>query len=129
MGEGGLADFPTCPLAVFVTLTCAFRYGREDLDVLGLSFRKDLFVASWQAFPPAEEAPEPLTRLQERLLRKLGAHAHPFSFIVSDLPPPPQTTLCGSEPMACLSQREPPPGEGGAFPVQTSFLLFPTPSC
>ncbi|XP_060111424.1 beta-arrestin-2 isoform X2 [Heteronotia binoei] len=67
---------------VFVTLTCAFRYGREDLDVLGLSFRKDLFLASWQAFPPAEEAPEPLTRLQERLLRKLGANAYPFSFVV-----------------------------------------------
>ncbi|KAJ6654980.1 hypothetical protein lerEdw1_006451 [Lerista edwardsae] len=69
-------------LAVFVTLTCAFRYGREDLDVLGLSFRKDLFLASWQAFPPAEDTPEPLTRLQERLLRKLGANAHPFSFII-----------------------------------------------
>ncbi|EPY84367.1 beta-arrestin-2 [Camelus ferus] len=37
---------------VFVTLTCAFRYGREDLDVLGLSFRKDLFIATYQAFPP-----------------------------------------------------------------------------
>ena len=24
------------------TLTCAFRYGREDLDVLGLTFRKEL---------------------------------------------------------------------------------------
>nr|XP_034991239.1 beta-arrestin-2 isoform X1 [Zootoca vivipara] len=67
---------------VFVTLTCAFRYGREDLDVLGLSFRKDLFLASWQAFPPPEETAEPLTRLQERLLRKLGANAHPFSFII-----------------------------------------------
>ncbi|KAK9398446.1 beta-arrestin-2 [Crotalus adamanteus] len=67
---------------VFVTLTCAFRYGREDLDVLGLSFRKDLFLASWQAFPPAEGSPEQLTRLQERLLRKLGANAHPFSFMI-----------------------------------------------
>ncbi|XP_054838803.1 beta-arrestin-2-like [Eublepharis macularius] len=67
---------------VFVTLTCAFRYGREDLDVLGLSFRKDLFLASWQAFPPTEDAPEPLTCLQERLLRKLGTNAHPFSFII-----------------------------------------------
>ncbi|XP_067325713.1 beta-arrestin-2 [Anolis sagrei] len=68
---------------VFVTLTCAFRYGREDLDVLGLSFRKDLFLASWQAFPPAQETPkEPLSRLQERLLRKLGSNAHPFGFII-----------------------------------------------
>ncbi|NXA38102.1 ARRB1 protein, partial [Eudromia elegans] len=69
---------------VFVTLTCAFRYGREDLDVLGLTFRKDLFVANAQAFPPAPEDRKPLTRLQERLIKKLGEHAYPFTF---EIPP------------------------------------------
>jgi len=67
---------------VFVTLTCAFRYGREDLDVLGLSFRKDLFIANYQAFPPVPNPPRPPTRLQDRLLRKLGRHAHPFFFTI-----------------------------------------------
>ncbi|XP_048221256.1 beta-arrestin-2 isoform X3 [Perognathus longimembris pacificus] len=67
---------------VFVTLTCAFRYGREDLDVLGLSFRKDLFIATYQAFPPMPNPPRPPTRLQDRLLRKLGQHAHPFFFTI-----------------------------------------------
>ncbi|KAG9348359.1 hypothetical protein JZ751_002094, partial [Albula glossodonta] len=65
---------------VFVTLTCAFRYGREDLDVLGLTFRKDLFVANIQAFPPVPEEKRTLTRLQERLIKKLGEHAYPFTF-------------------------------------------------
>ncbi|XP_048338996.1 beta-arrestin-1-like, partial [Sphaerodactylus townsendi] len=65
---------------VFVTLTCAFRYGREDLDVLGLTFRKDLFVANIQAFPPVPEEKKPLTRLQERLIKKLGEQAYPFTF-------------------------------------------------
>ncbi|XP_029373778.1 beta-arrestin-1 isoform X7 [Echeneis naucrates] len=65
---------------VFVTLTCAFRYGREDLDVLGLTFRKDLFVANVQAFPPLPEEKNSLTRLQERLIKKLGEHAYPFIF-------------------------------------------------
>ncbi|XP_040514750.1 beta-arrestin-1 isoform X6 [Gallus gallus] len=69
---------------VFVTLTCAFRYGREDLDVLGLTFRKDLFVANSQAFPPVPEDRKPLTRLQERLIKKLGEHAYPFTF---EIPP------------------------------------------
>ncbi|XP_075448901.1 beta-arrestin-1 isoform X3 [Ascaphus truei] len=69
---------------VFVTLTCAFRYGREDLDVLGLTFRKDLFVANIQAFPPIPEEKKPLTRLQERLIKKLGEHAYPFTF---EIPP------------------------------------------
>uniref|UniRef100_A0A3Q4HUJ2 Beta-arrestin-1 n=1 Tax=Neolamprologus brichardi TaxID=32507 RepID=A0A3Q4HUJ2_NEOBR len=66
--------------SVFVTLTCAFRYGREDLDVLGLTFRKDLFVANIQAFPPVTEEKKTLTRLQERLIKKLGEHAYPFTF-------------------------------------------------
>ncbi|KAB0390198.1 hypothetical protein E2I00_005276, partial [Balaenoptera physalus] len=74
---------PPAP-TVYVTLTCAFRYGREDLDVLGLTFRKDLFVANVQSFPPAPEDKKPLTRLQERLIKKLGEHAYPFTF---EIPP------------------------------------------
>ncbi|KAF7236596.1 Beta-arrestin-1 [Varanus komodoensis] len=87
---------------VFATLTCAFRYGREDLDVLGLTFRKDLFVASAQAFPPVPEEKKPLTRLQERLIRKLGEQAHPFTFEVRAffspfplVPPPAPPPLLG----------------------------------
>uniref|UniRef100_A0A672H7E0 Arrestin C-terminal-like domain-containing protein n=1 Tax=Salarias fasciatus TaxID=181472 RepID=A0A672H7E0_SALFA len=67
---------------VFVTLTCAFRYGREDLDVLGLSFRKDLYISTFQAFPPVPEERKSNSRLQERLLKKLGQHAHPFYFTI-----------------------------------------------
>ncbi|XP_036180849.1 beta-arrestin-1 isoform X3 [Myotis myotis] len=73
------SSVPPAP-TVYVTLTCAFRYGREDLDVLGLTFRKDLFVANVQSFPPAPEDEKPLTRLQERLIKKLGEHAYPFTF-------------------------------------------------
>lgn len=72
---------------VFGHVLAAFRYGREDLDVLGLSgltFRKDLYLASNQIYPPLEENKKPLTRLQERLIKKLGEHAHPFYF---ELPP------------------------------------------
>lgn len=76
-----MVSFPS----VFVTLTCAFRYGREDLDVLGLTFRKDLFVANVQAFPPLPEEKKSLTRLQERLIKKLGEHAYPFTFEVQRL--------------------------------------------
>ena len=75
--------WPLCHSStVFVTLTCAFRYGREDLDVLGLTFRKDLFLANMQAFPPVSEEKKCLTRLQERLIKKLGEHAYPFTFEV-----------------------------------------------
>lgn len=36
-----------------------------------------------QAFPPVPEERKPNSRLQERLLKKLGQHAHPFYFTVS----------------------------------------------
>ncbi|XP_052750248.1 arrestin red cell [Galleria mellonella] len=72
---------------VFGHVLAAFRYGREDLDVLGLTFRKDLYLAAEQIYPVVGgggAARRPLTRLQERLVRKLGPAAHPFYF---ELPP------------------------------------------
>ncbi|XP_059179421.1 beta-arrestin-1-like [Physella acuta] len=71
---------------VFAHILAAFRYGREDLDVLGLTFRKDLYLSSMQVYPPLKDTKEskPLTRLQERLIKKLGPNAYPFFF---ELPP------------------------------------------
>ncbi|CAB3241110.1 unnamed protein product [Arctia plantaginis] len=85
---------------VFGHVLAAFRYGREDLDVLGLTFRKDLYLAAEQIYPSTNTTKRPLTRLQERLVRKLGAAAHPFYF---ELPPhcPASVTL------------QPAPGETG----------------
>ena len=55
---------------VYGHVLAAFRYGREDLDVLGLTFRKDLYIASEQIFPvPEASLAKQLTRLQVRLLR------------------------------------------------------------
>lgn len=64
---------------VYAHVLAAFRYGREDLDVLGLTFRKDLFIAQQQIYPPLE-TPKQLTHLQQRLLKKLGPNAYPFYF-------------------------------------------------
>lgn len=36
------------PRNVYCNVLSAFRYGREDLDVLGLTFRKDLYCAQEQ---------------------------------------------------------------------------------
>ncbi|KAK7484420.1 hypothetical protein BaRGS_00024305, partial [Batillaria attramentaria] len=71
---------------VYAHILAAFRYGREDLDVLGLTFRKDLYLSSMQVYPPLKDQADqkPLTRLQERLIKKLGPNAYPFFF---ELPP------------------------------------------
>ncbi|KAM8953383.1 arrestin-C [Pelodytes ibericus] len=72
---------------VFVTLTCAFRYGRDDMELIGLSFRKDLYALSCQVYPPLPENKKPLTPLQEKLRAKLGDNSFPFSFnIAKNLP-------------------------------------------
>ncbi|CAF4527132.1 unnamed protein product, partial [Rotaria magnacalcarata] len=65
---------------VYASVLAAFRYGREDLDVLGLTFRKDLFCSTQQIYPPIDDQKKPLTHLQQRLLRKLGPNAYPFYF-------------------------------------------------
>jgi len=69
---------------VFGHVLAAFRYGREDLDVLGLTFRKDLYLASSQIYPMDPANKRAPTRLQERLMKKLGSNAYPFFF---ELPP------------------------------------------
>lgn len=70
---------------VFGNVVAAFKYGREDLDVLGLTFRKDLYLAAKQIYPVIQDSePRELTRLQERLIKKLGSCAYPFYF---ELPP------------------------------------------
>lgn len=70
---------------VFGHVLAAFKYGREDLDVLGLTFRKDLYLAAEQIYPVVPGAQQrKLTRLQEKLIKKLGNNAYPFYF---ELPP------------------------------------------
>uniref|UniRef100_G3TGI1 S-arrestin n=1 Tax=Loxodonta africana TaxID=9785 RepID=G3TGI1_LOXAF len=71
---------------VYVSLTCAFRYGQEDIDVIGLSFRRDLYFSRVQVYPPVGAANAP-TKLQESLLKKLGANTYPFLLTFPDYLP------------------------------------------
>ncbi|XP_042239074.1 arrestin homolog isoform X1 [Homarus americanus] len=80
---------------VFGQLVCSFRYGREDDEVMGLNFQKDLFLSSCQIYPPKENAES--TKLQERLIKKLGGNAYPFSFDMPVNAPPSVTIQPGRE--------------------------------
>jgi len=51
---------------VFGNVCCCFRYGREDLDVLGLTFRKELYSVTKQIYPRDTANERPITRLQVR---------------------------------------------------------------
>ncbi|XP_076630439.1 arrestin 1 [Colletes latitarsis] len=64
---------------VWGQLICSFRYGREEDEVMGLNFQKDLYLVSEQLNPTTRKT-ESTTRLQDRLLMKLGPNAIPFTF-------------------------------------------------
>lgn len=70
-------------LLVYVMLSCTFRYGRPDMDVMGVAFKRDLFVVTRQVYPELQDK-EKLThtKIQQKLLRKLGDNAFPFFFEV-----------------------------------------------
>ncbi|KAM4546465.1 arrestin 3a, retinal (X-arrestin) [Fundulus diaphanus] len=69
----------------FVQLACAFRYGSEDLDVMGLCFRKDIWFEQIQIYP--ESSKPQLSAMHETLLKKAGDNSFPFSFeIPNNLP-------------------------------------------
>jgi len=61
---------------VMVQLVCSFRYGREDEETMGLNFKKELVLGETQLFPPSSSITP--TRLQDRLISKLGKNAFPF---------------------------------------------------
>jgi len=62
---------------IVVQLICAFRYGKEQDETMGLSFKKELTLGEVQVFPERGQS-EPPTRLQERLLSKMGKDTFPF---------------------------------------------------
>ncbi|KAM3605024.1 uncharacterized protein V6R79_019414 [Siganus canaliculatus] len=66
---------------VFVTLACTFRYGRDDMDVMGIAFRRELYLSTRQVYPPLQDREQGIhTKVQAKLLRKLGDNAYPFFF-------------------------------------------------
>jgi arrestin-1 len=70
---------------LFGQVVCSFRYGQEADEMMGLNFQKDLLMASGEihASPKKE-----LTKMQERLLKKLGENAFPFTFELPKNSPP-----------------------------------------
>lgn len=68
---------------VYVMLSCTFKYGRQDVDVMGVAFRRDLFVVTRQVYPELQDKDQLThTKVQRRLLQKLGDNAFPFFFEV-----------------------------------------------
>ncbi|KAK9892210.1 hypothetical protein WA026_019014 [Henosepilachna vigintioctopunctata] len=65
-----------------------YRYGREEDEVMGLKFSKEMVVASEQLIPAKKTVEkEALTTIQEKLMKKMGPNATPFLFRFPDMSP------------------------------------------
>ncbi|KAK4305651.1 hypothetical protein Pmani_022461 [Petrolisthes manimaculis] len=62
---------------VYARVAVTFRHGREEDEVMGLSFSKELVLVNTQVAPNAGE--EKHSDVQDRLIKKLGANAYAFS--------------------------------------------------
>ncbi|XP_019864233.1 PREDICTED: beta-arrestin-2-like isoform X1 [Amphimedon queenslandica] len=94
---------------VFAQILVGFRYGRDDLDVLGLNYRRDLLDERIQVYPPPDPSkPQILTLLQVRLLKKLGRNAYPFTFSLK--PGLPSSVSLQPSPNASSQEGEKPCG-------------------
>lgn len=53
------------------------------MDVMGIAFRRELYLSTRQVYPPLQDRDRSIhTRIQAKLLRKLGDNAFPFFFEV-----------------------------------------------
>lgn len=73
---------------VYGHIIATFRYGREDDEVMGLKFSKELYLATEQIYPPpsGDECVKP-SKTQDRLLSRLGPNAYPFKLAFPDHAP------------------------------------------
>lgn len=65
---------------IFGQVVTTYRYGREEDEIMGVKFSKELTLAREQIVPSIKEDKEELTQVQQKLLRKFGANAYPFTF-------------------------------------------------
>ncbi|KAL1139093.1 hypothetical protein AAG570_009154 [Ranatra chinensis] len=63
---------------VYAQVSTTYRYGREEDEVMGLKFSKEMVLAKEQVVPGKEKYE--LTPIQEKLIRKFGKGAFPFTF-------------------------------------------------
>merc|ERR1712198_187188 len=70
---------------VFATVTVTYRFGREEDEVMGLNFSKEMQLTTQQVYPSSDNR-QP-TGVQDRLIQKLGGNAHPFSVTLPDNAP------------------------------------------
>lgn len=81
---------------VYGQLVTVYRYGREEDEVMGVKFSKEMALAKEQVYPMANAKME-MTPMQERLIKKLGANAFPLTFQFPQASPSSVTLQAGED--------------------------------
>ncbi|KAF2896875.1 hypothetical protein ILUMI_09303 [Ignelater luminosus] len=81
---------------IYGQVVTTYRYGREEDEVMGLKFSKEMVIASSQIIPQKHEKQE-LTPIQEKLLKKMGPNTVPFTFKFPDMAPSSVTLQPGED--------------------------------
>jgi arrestin-2 len=80
---------------VYGQVVTTYRYGREEDEVMGVKFSKEMVIAYDQIVPP-KKSPD-LTSVQEKLTKKMGAVAYPFIFRFPEMAPSSVTLQPGED--------------------------------
>jgi len=70
---------------VYASVVVVYRFGREEDEVMGLTFSKELELCSQQIYPAANSSSP--NEVQDRLMKKLGGNAHPFNVTLPEMAP------------------------------------------
>merc|ERR1711915_252405 len=78
---------------IFAAVTVTYRFGREEDEIMGLNFSKEMQLCAQQIYPCESAVPN---EVQDRLIKKLGANAHPFQVTIPEhAPSSVQLQTCG----------------------------------
>merc|ERR1711970_906354 len=70
---------------VYATVCVVYRFGREEDEMMGLQFSKEMELTAQQIYPSSkDQAPN---EVQDRLVKKLGGNAHPFAVTLPETAP------------------------------------------
>ncbi|XP_019768959.1 arrestin homolog [Dendroctonus ponderosae] len=72
---------------VFCAVVTVYRYGREEDEVMGVKFSKEMTITSAQVAPTKRDKEAELSAIQEKLVKKMGPNAFPFTFHFPDMAP------------------------------------------
>lgn len=86
---------PRCNTLFLPQVTVTYRFGREEDEVMGLSFSKEMQLICQQVYPSL--MPVAPNDVQQRLMNKTGGNAHPFMVQLPEEAPVSVQLSSGSE--------------------------------